>query len=105
VSLSISAASLVYVYVPVTDTIFAADPTADVVQAAFLPVGQNPAGGDWKAAGWTVVGGSRKLFYAGCLVGPGGVITLAAGIWQPWVKITDSPEIPVLPASGLLVVT
>ncbi len=37
------------------------------------------------------------------LVGPGNTV-LAAGTWTVWVKVTDSPEIPVLQAPGVLTI-
>ena len=33
-------------------------------------------------------------------MGPGGEVTLAAGIWRIWVRVTDNPEVPVLRAGS-----
>ena len=79
-----------------------ADPTADAAQMAFIPPGSNPSSGDWRTASWTTIPATPEpLYIAQCLVGPAGTITLTAGTYQVWVKITDSPEIPVEP-TGLL---
>jgi hypothetical protein len=59
--------------------------------------------GDWKAATWDPPNPASSRYFAQCLVGPGGATTLAAGTWYVWVKITDSPEIPVRPASYIVV--
>lgn len=97
----ISAASLEYVFVNVSTFIGnpPPNPTSDVVQMAFNPATQSfgppltpPVSGDWKAASW--VTGASQPYIAQCLIGPGGVITLTAGIYDVWIKITDSPEIP-----------
>lgn len=80
------------------------NPTADTVQMAFTVAGADPIAGDWKTAEWeTDATTEPDTYYARCLVGPAGTVTLAAGMYQAWVKITDSPEIPVK-RSGLLVV-
>lgn len=94
-SLVVSPLSLVYVKQQVSAVKSGAvyDPTGDTVQLAFLPFGQQPASGDWKAASWETI---SSKYYARCLVGPGGAITLTNGRYQIWVKITDNPEIPVL---------
>jgi hypothetical protein len=68
------------------------DPTSDTVQMAFPLRGVSPVAGDWKAGSWETVSGLR---YARCLVGPaGGTVTLAAGFYDCWLKVTDSPEVP-----------
>jgi hypothetical protein len=72
------------------------DPTGDVVQFAFTPVGfpsQQPV--TWYAGSWETDPG--PVYWAQCLIGPGsGGVVLAAGLWEVWVKVTDDPEIPVL---------
>jgi len=79
------------------------DPTSDTVQMAF--VNGEPTSGDWKTATWEADSSTNPTtYYARCLVGPGGTVTLSDGDYQVWVKITDSPEVPVLKA-GRLVVT
>ena len=78
------------------------DPTGDVVEAAFKLPGVNPTGPDWKAASWVTTGVGR--FFALCLVGPGpgAVLDLPAGTYKMWLRITDNPEIPILPVDGFV---
>ena len=60
------------------------------VDMAIVPQGQDPAGGDWKSAAW--VDSSAAV-----LIGPATSLVLAkGGTYGIWVKITSSPEIPVL---------
>jgi hypothetical protein len=84
------------------DTAHVYDPTADVVEAAFKTPGVNPGAPDWKTASWVTPSTGR--FFALCLVGPGAgaVINLAAGTYKMWLRITDNPEIPVLPVDGFV---
>jgi hypothetical protein len=80
------------------------NPTTDVVQMAFT-AGIDPVGGDWKTASWETDATSEPdTYYARCLVGPGGTVTLAAGRYTVWLKLTDATEIPVRKI-GQLVVT
>lgn len=98
--LSLSALTLEYVKVAVAATVngSAIDPTADAVQMAFPLAGVDPISGDWKTASWETVSG---IYYARCLVGPAGTITLAANLYDVWVKVTDTPETPVRKAGQL----
>lgn len=102
----ISAASLIYVKarigspqvngVPV-------DPTGDAVALAFMRSG-SPASGDWKTGSWqTDTSTTPSTYWARCWVGPGGTVQLAAGNYTVHVKITDSPEIPVIKSGPLRV--
>jgi len=102
--LAISSLSKVYVHVPVRDAIDGADPTADTVEMAFTASG-NPTSGDWKAATWHTDASdpARPVHYARCLVGPAGTVTLAPGTYRIWVRVTDTPEVPVLESSRLVV--
>lgn len=101
-SLRQEADSLQYVKVKVTATVSGAayDPTSDTVKMAFTAIDTNPVSGDWNTADWETIGSN---YYARCLVGPTGTITLAAGTYVVWVKITDNPEIPILRSGSLLV--
>lgn len=64
--------------------------TSFAVEMAILPEGQDPGVSDWETAAWD---GDDVI----CLVGPGGLITLTKGVqYEVWVRITASPEIPVL---------
>lgn len=88
-------------YVPVIVTAMGGNPTTDTVMMAFT-TGTDPQPGDWKTAAWDTSAplGSNQ-FLAQCLVGPGGTVQLAAGQYAIWVKVTDNPEIPILPAGQL----
>lgn len=82
------------------------DPTGDNVEMAFTLNEANPVSADWNAAVWQVNTTTTPITYnACCLVGPAGTVQLAAGEWSVWVRVTDSPEVPQIPISGLLVVT
>ena len=49
---------------------------------------------------------SPATYEACCLVGPGGTVTLTAGvIYAIHVKVTASPEIPVIPAGRVKAIT
>ncbi len=103
-SISISHLSLQYVGVPVkaiSITGAAYNPTADVVQMAFMAQAtQVPQLTDWQNAIWATRSANILEPYAAlCLVGPGGAIQLGIGTYIIYVKITDNPEIPVLQAS------
>lgn len=104
---TISSLSSEYVLVPVTFTVSGSitDPTGDAVSMAFLPPGTDPAGGDWVAGSWesdtTITG--HPVRYARCLVGPSGKV-LSKGSYTCWVRISDSPEVPVKQAGLLQVV-
>jgi hypothetical protein len=97
--LAISSASTEYIRVPVASERSGApyDPTGDTVVMAFLAGAGPPESGDWKTASWdTDVTTYPPTYLAQCLIGPsGGTVTLTAGVWSVWVKITDSPEVPV----------
>lgn len=82
------------------------DPTGDAVVMAFLAGAGPPDSGDWKAASWdTDATTTPPTYWAQCLIGPvGGTITLAAGTWSVWVKVTDSPEVPVRRAGQIKIV-
>jgi hypothetical protein len=99
-----STLSLEYVRVRVqaTESGAAQDPTGDTVAMAFVAAAVNPGGTDWKTASWeTDTTTTPDTYYARCLVGPAGTVTLAAGTYDVWVKVTDSPEIPALRAGSL----
>lgn len=103
-SISISHLSLQHVIIPVKATALdgtSKNPTADPVAMAFMPQAtQVPQSTDWQTATWVTRSGNILYPYAAtCLVGPGGAITLAIATYILYVKITDSPEIPVLQAS------
>lgn len=95
---TVSSLSTEYVQVPIQAVVNGApyDPTGDPVFMAFVPVGISNYPVSWFGGSWsTTVQGN---FLAQCLVGPGaGGVVLAPGFYTVWVKITDSPEVPVKP--------
>ena len=64
------------------------NPTTDTVQFAFPSPGVAPS--VWISGSWETAG---SVYYARVLVGSGTTIS-AAGSYDVWVRITDSPEIP-----------
>lgn len=103
-----SALSREYVAVAITASAAGApvNPTADVVEFAFTAVSVQPASTDWKAGSWdgTTPRQPGNAYIAHCLVGPGGTVELPAGQYRMWVRVTDNPEVPVIPF-GLLHIT
>ncbi len=87
------------------------DPTDDTVEIALPAIGVDPTDGDdqsdpviesdWTSGGWDTV---DDEFFARILVGPDGDIELGVGDYDIYVRITDTPEIPVIRA-GVLHVT
>lgn len=103
----ISTASLEYVRVQVSarEAGAAVDPTGSTVTMAFLLTDTAPVSGDWKTASWdTDATTTPDTYRAQCLVGSGGAVTLTAGTYRVWLKITDSPETPIKPAGYLKVI-
>lgn len=96
-NLEISSQSRQYVKVPVAAKLAGAavNPTGDTVQMAFPFTGADPA--TWYAAAWETDSTSSPATYlARTTVGPGGTAVLAVGTYDVWVKVTDSPEVPVM---------
>ena len=104
-AIGMSQLSTQYVFIPVqaTKSGVAYNPTGDAVQFAFMPTAtQVPGSGDWVAGSWDTNTSSVLFPYsAKCLVGPSGTTNPGIGRYYMYLKITDSPEIPVLIA-GLL---
>ena len=97
----ISALSTEYLRFKVYATVLDApyNPTSDTVQFAF-PASGNPV--TWYAGSWETIG---DQYVARVLVGPtGGVVTLTAGTYSVFMKITDSPEVPVRNLGTLTVI-
>lgn len=69
------------------------DPSSYPVQVAVLPDGDRPAVDDWHDATWDTDSGDHV---AVLLVGPEGVIDPGPGTYRTWVKITATPEVPVI---------
>lgn len=90
--LKIPSLSVEYVKVPVVGP---PNLTSLTVQMAIVPDGQDPVSGDWKTATW--IGTDAAV-----LIGPATTLPLTKGVtYGIWVKITSSPEIPVLGPYGL----
>ena len=101
-SVAFSQLSLQYLYVPVSAVKNGAayNPTGDPVAMAFMPQAtQVPQSADWQTAGWTTTQNAVYPYSAGCLIGPGGTIALTVGTYVVYVRVTDSPEVPVQQAS------
>lgn len=99
--LTFLASSTEYVFVPVSalGTSAPYNPTADVVAFGFItsPTGTGTPG-TWYTGTWFIP--TANTYYAACLLGPGGTgtvppVSLAPGIYTVWIRISDSPEIPV----------
>ncbi|MFC8676686.1 hypothetical protein ACFUEN_28875 [Streptomyces griseorubiginosus] len=99
-------ASREYVGAEVTATVQGQpyDPTGDVVEFAFTAIGGHPE--TWYPGGWdgtNPIPGSNA-YRAQALVGPSSPgPTLASGRYTVWIRITDSPEQPVIPVGQLTV--
>ncbi len=105
--LNMSHLSTEYVNIPVSVTKAGVpyNPTSDAVQFAFMPTPtQVPQNADWQTGDWqTYTGNILYPYLAQCLVGPSGTITLGTGTYVIYLKITDSPEIPVLVGGQLVI--
>ena len=73
------------------------NPTSDTVEFAFKDFtgDADPESGDWAGGAWETDFGPPDVYYAKAMVGPGSSNVLAVGKYFVWVRITDSPEIPV----------
>jgi hypothetical protein len=104
-AIGMSQLSTQYVFIPVSATKsgIAYNPTGDAVAFAFMPGATAvPQVSDWVAGSWDTNTSSVIYPYsAKCLVGPTGTTNPGIGRYYMYLKITDSPEIPVLIA-GLL---
>lgn len=109
-TLEFSSLATEYVVIPVAATKagVAYDPTGDVVQFAFMPTAtQVPATADWVTGSWETAATSIIYPYnARCLVGPATASStaLTGGSYTMYLKITDSPEIPVLVIGTLAII-
>ena len=102
-----SSLSLQYVKLPVASTQSGVpvNMTGDSVQMAFPLHRVAPASGDWTPSTWeTDATVTPNVYYARCLVGPGGTVVLTAGLYDCWIKVTDNPEIPAEKVDELLIV-
>lgn len=72
------------------------NPTADPVAFAFMPSpgNANPGSGDWHTGSWVSTG--TGTYQAQVLVGPANSgVMLTTGLYNVWIRVTDSPEVPV----------
>ena len=72
------------------------NPTSDLVQFSFTALSYPTIEPTvWNSGSWLTFAG--PAYWAQCLVGPAnGGVSLAIGTWQGWLKVTDSPAVPVL---------
>jgi len=69
------------------------DPTSDVVKMTFTEEDSLVGTESWYVGSWETAG---SKYFARCLVGPApGLVELTHGTWFVWVKVTDSPEVPI----------
>lgn len=72
------------------------NPSADPVAFAFMPnpADASPGSGDWHTGSWIAT--TSGTYAAQILLGPNnGGLVLTAGVYNVWIRITDSPEVPV----------
>lgn len=69
-----------------------------VFEVATVAYGQQPLPGDWSAT--YVLEGEQ-----GVLIGPSSTRVLAPGRYRLWVRVTATPEVPVLSNVGTILVT
>lgn len=92
---SINQDSLEYLKVPVTAPVGVTIDT-QVVEIAVMAPASQPEEADWRNAEWSDGNVARIL------IGPGEKV-LTPGSYMVWVRITDTPEIPVLTAGTITV--
>ena len=104
-TLGMSHLATLYYLVPVAATKAGAsyNPTSDTVQFAFAATATYvPQSGDWVTGSWSTNTASVLYPYsAQCLIGPSGTTTLGIGSYIVYLKVADSPEIPVLTVGQL----
>lgn len=69
------------------------NPTGDPVAVAILPDTEDepsPSSDAWNGAEWETDPGNPPSYWASLMVGPTGAITLTAGSYIAYVKVTDS---------------
>lgn len=97
--LRIPSTSVQYVQMRVDTTV---NPTSNLVSMAVTPRGTEPVAGDFKTATWA----AGTPYKAQVLIGTGSSVgVLAEGVYQVWVKVTATPEIPVMQSTNCLRIT
>jgi hypothetical protein len=99
---AISVLSTEYVQVRVSTTLngLPYDVTDGTVEFAFVSNGESPTVGDWTTAEWETAGPD---YYGRILVGPEGAVTLAAGSYESWIRVTIDPQTLVEPTGSVLI--
>lgn len=92
---SIPSISVEYLHVPVTGAT-----SSMPVDIAIVARDTEPADGDWHTAAWN----GSDTTEAKVLIGPDTDLPLTDGVYSVWVRVTSTPEIPVIRA-GILRVT
>jgi len=104
---SVSALSTEYLLIPVaaTEQGITVNPTTQSVDVAATVQGAEPLSGDWKSAAWEsdTTDADSPVYSARLLIGPAGVLTLTAGVYELWLRVTDNPEVVVRRAQSLWV--
>ena len=78
------------------------DPTGDVVLFAFgPPEAMNAEGLSWTTGAW--MQSQSNPWWAACLVGPLGAVTLDVGTYSVFVQIGDIPTTPVVQVGTLTI--
>jgi hypothetical protein len=78
------------------------DLSADTVEVAIIPTGTRPDVTDWIACAWTAgTPGSVDV----PINLPGGFTLTTPGTYHRYVRLTDSPEVPVIRATDSLTVS
>jgi hypothetical protein len=91
-----------YVTIKLTETT-GKDLSTTTVKVAFLAPGLTPDVDTVWVVPSVVTHVGTSVINVKMLLGPTGV-NLTVGRWQPWAQITDTPEIPVIPAEELVLV-
>lgn len=100
---TISAASTIYVRATVNaddEQNLPRNPTGDTVEIGFSLTSAAP--GSFMTAAWVTVTNASPVIYRARVLVPAG--TLVAGTYTMWLRITDNPETPVIPAGQIRVV-
>lgn len=88
-----------YVLLPLTEwSSEVADPTTLPVSIAIVAPGTDPAPGDYVSGSWTTEGGVHKARVLWQSAVPAAA---AHTVYAAWLKITSSPETPVLYAGPI----
>ena len=78
------------------------DPTVDSVQFAFTRNDDSPS--NWVTGSWDTYPDGSTV--AKILIGPANSgVALAVGQWIPWIRVTDSPEVPIVELPTLTITT